>query len=213
MTNNHLLQIALYEISSPTLDFTQQFLNRYKLKIENDVLKLFNTNNELFPGSTVFFFKHEYKDFYLAIQIGDATPHNVISSWVEPRYSTWFRAMSEDLNFSELSAYTKISPNDGWTKGDPIPNRTVLQRFSAFFVEPDAEIMNYNAQLESLLNILETDSEGIVALTHASECTIRVTTTFFKQLGVPHRHTISATTLKRLHQLNLEIDFDVYCVE
>ena len=86
----------------------------------------------------------------------------------------------------------------------------VNYRFSSLGIEPNPEPDEFEDKLAKLLDLLETDKEGIKRLVDKANGGISVAMTFHDgngMFGGPH---LDRQTVKRLGDLNLSVDFDLY---
>ena len=128
----------------------------------------------------------------------------------EPYVSIYFKAISENMDFDQLSALTLLQNTGGWSKGEKRGAGAAFRRNSCIRFEPNPEPDDFEDKLKKLLDFLEQDMAGIQSLIQKASGYIQVAMEFHNgntMLGGPH---ISLDLIKRMSLLDLGIDFDLY---
>lgn len=168
----------------------------------------FDTEND--DGTAVVYFPIKDEKFYLAVWIDTEPEISVRAVGTENYNAVYLRVISDELNFQELSSLTKLQPTGGWSKGDARKLGKAFYNFSALHYEPNPEPDEFEHKLRKLLDFLETDKDGIVALADKSSVHIQVATIFHNGNTMLGGHHLDKNIIKSLATLNLEVDFDLY---
>ena len=213
MTDTLIIEKAIEEVETKTLGVTEQFLEIHQIVYENDNPKIARIDREKEDGTAIVYFPIKGEKFYLAVYL-DTTPE-VSVKWVQTEnYNcVYFRAYSDKLSLEQLSKMTTLKSTGGRSKGDPkrpIGGTGILWKESTIFFEPNPEADEFEDKLKKLLNYLEQDKIGVTKIVNQASGYIQVAIEFHNgntMLGGPH---INLMNIKRLADLNLEIDFDLY---
>lgn len=208
MTDTLIIQKATEELSTKTFGVTEQFLNIHEVVYENDKPKVARVDTEKEDGTAIVYFLVKDEKFYLAVYV-DTIPEILVRHVnIESYNSVYFSAVSESLNLEQLSQMTTLKATKGWSKGDK--RGGAHWRFSKFIFEPNLEPDEFEDKLKKLLDILESDKEGIERLARSSNVCIQIAQEFHNgntMLGGSH---IDKESIKRIADLDLPIDFDLY---
>ncbi len=161
-------------------------------------------------NEAIVYFQIKDEAFYLAIYL-DILP-DIAVRWVDIQafHRVYFRAVSDEMSYNELCKLTTLLPTDGWNKGDPKIFRNITAKNSRLNFEPDPGPNNFETKLSQLLDLLETDKKGVEQLVTLADGYIQVATVFHNGNTMLGGHHLDKSTISRLAQLNLEIDFDEY---
>ncbi|TGD82916.1 DUF4279 domain-containing protein [Hymenobacter wooponensis] len=207
MTVQQIKQLLAQELANPTFGLTQRFLVVHRILYEEDlpvILRIVETA----VGFVTAYLAVEKHRFYLATGI-DTTAAKIIWVNTEDFHDIWLRATSEELTSAQMLMLTSLTPIRQYTKGD-IRRKSINHSHSAIYFQPDQQPDTFENHLCNLLDLLEQDVEGIQALAVQTECVIRVASYFHNGNGMLGGHFIDAPTLKRISNLAVSIDFDLY---
>ncbi|NIG55669.1 DUF4279 domain-containing protein [Chitinophaga sp. Cy-1792] len=210
MVVNDLIQTAIEEIENQHWGVTKQFLEIHEVVYKDNKPKVENVKIDEEKGRAIVYFSIVGQKFYLAIYL-DTKPAIAVS-WIEiePRYSIYFRATSEVLDYNELCAMTTLTPTNGWNKGDKRKFGELTYKFSCIEFLINGTPDEFKNKLEQLLDFLEQDKKGIIDLAHHANGYIQTIIIFHNgntMLGGP---MIDRKNITRISDLNLEINFDLY---
>lgn len=122
-----------------------------------------------------------------------------------------FRVTSDTMGIHELSSLTTIRPTRSWDLGDPHPNGKSVQSFSLFDVEPTPGLTGeIELKINTLLDLLEQDEKGIRKMAENANSRIQIHWHGYIGNGMLGGFQLDQTTLTRLANLQLPIDFDLY---
>ena len=210
MTNTLIIEKAIEEVETKTLGVTEQFLEIHKLVYIDNKPKIARVDTDKVDEAIVYF-NIEDEKFFLAVYV-DLKP-NVSVRWTntEPYHSVYFRASSEILSLVELSELTILTTTKGRNKGDKKnPDVGKIEwKESSIFIEPNPEADEFEDKLTKLLDYLEKDSEGIEKLVSNANGHIQVYSSFHNGNTIIGGHHLEKDHIKRMCELNLEIDFDI----
>ena len=211
MTDTLIIEKAIEEIETRTFGVTEQFLEIHKIVYVDNKPKVarIDTNGK---DVAIVYFNVENEKFFLAIYMDLAPTVSVREIHTEPYHSVYFRASSDQLSLTELSELTKLTSTGGRNKGDKkrTDNGTgILWKESTIFFEPNPEADEFEDKLTKLLDYLEQDKDGIEKLINNAGGYIQVYSSFHNGNTMIGGHHIHKDHIKRMSNLNLEIDFDI----
>ena len=199
--------VAIEEVLNQTFATTQQYLARHQVELEAGKPKV-ESVIFLTDCKSVVFFTIQNERFFLAVYLEDLQVQWVS---IEDHHQVYFRATSEHLSFTELQAMTTLIASRGWSKGDQRRNSQTYYSFSALHLEPNIErMLPFDRQLRNLLDTLEQDIEGIFALGNQADTSINVCAYGYVGNGAIGGYHLDRETMKRIVNLGLSIDFDLY---
>jgi hypothetical protein len=209
MTHTDIIEKAFSEIENKHFAVTEQYLEIHELVFEGNKPKYDRIDTESGDGTAIVYFPIKGEKFFLAIYLDTFPNLEVRAVGTEPYNSVCFVASSESLDLKELSELTTLKHSSGKNKGDK-RGQSGVWSYSSISFEPNPEPDEFEDKLKKLLNYLEQDKEGITNLIEQGKGYIKVAIEFHngnKMLGGPH---LDLESIKRLGELNLEIDFDLY---
>lgn len=209
MTDNHIIERAIDEIKSKTFGTTQQLLEIHEVVHVNKRPQALRVNRKN-DGTAIVYFPIKDEKFYLAVWLEPIPEVTVTGVGTENYNAVYLKATSEDLTLDELAALTTLPRTDGWSKGDLRKSGNLKYSFSALLFEPNPEPEAFEDKLRKLLDFIEQDTNGIRRLGENASLQIQVATVFHNgntMLGGQH---LDKDILKRIADLNLEINFDLY---
>jgi hypothetical protein len=209
MTDTLIIQKATEELSAKTFGVTEQFLNIHQIVYENGKPKVARVDRESKDGTAIVYFPVKDEKFYLAVYVDTEPEISVRHVNTESYSSVYFTAISEDYSFSELSNMTKLNVTDGHNKGDKRAGN-VLWKSSQVIFKPNPEADEFEDKLKKLLDFLEQDKDGVSFLVDKANGYIQVTSSFHNGNTKLGGHTLYKDIVKRMSNLNLAIDFDLY---
>jgi hypothetical protein len=198
------------EINDRTWGVTEQFLQVHDIVIVNGRPKIERIDTDEVDGTVIAYLPVKDEPFFMAFYFDNKKDLNIKGIGTESKNQVYFRATSEQLTFPELASLTTLKHTDGWNKGDEGKLGKGTDRFSSFKIEPNPEPDEFEDKLRKLLDFLETDKEGVKRLVDKADGGISVAITFHDgngSFGGPH---LDKETVKRLGDLNLSLDFDLY---
>ena len=198
------------EINDKTWGVTEQFLQVHDIVIVNGRPKIERIDTDKVDGTVIAYLPVKDEPFFMAIYFDNKKDLNIRGIGTESKNQVYFRATSEQLTLSNLASMTTLKATDGWNKGDTRKLGKGNYSFSSFEIEPNPEPDEFEDKLVKLLDLLETDRRGIKRLVDEADGGISVAITFHDgngMFGGPH---LDRQTVKRLSDLNLSVDFDLY---
>ncbi len=210
MTNTLIIQKATEEIEAKTFGVTKQFLEVHQIVYSDGKPKVARIDTEKEDGTAIVYFPVVNEKFYVVVYLDTLPEISVRHVNTEPFHSVYFRATSEILNFSELSALTKLKPTSGWHKGDKKRFGNSVYKFASLMFEPNPEADEFEDKVKKLLDFLEQDKEGVKMLVDKANGHVQVASSFHNGNTMLGGHHLDKAIIKSLGSLNLEIDFDIY---
>ena len=147
--------------------------------------------------------------FYFAVYL-DTRLKKIINVGTEPYHRVYFRATSETLKVDEIKAMTFLKPTEFWNKGDLRKIGKAIHKFSDFKILPNPEPDEFEDKLKKLLDFLEQDKEGIKRLVEKANGYIQVAMNIHFGNGMIGGPNIDREDIKRMNDLGLSINFDLY---
>jgi hypothetical protein len=210
MTEDLIIEKAIDELQSKRFDTTKQLLEIHDIIYTDNKPQVLRVDIEDDDGTAIVYFPLKDQKFYLAVWLDTKPEISVRAVGTEYYNAVYLRVTSDDLSFQELSSLTKLKPTGGWGKGDARKSGNSFYKFSALHFEPNPEPDEFEDKLRKLLDFLERDKDGIVALTEKASVHVQVATIFHNGNTMLGGHHLVRDIIKRLAGLNLEVDFDLY---
>ena len=206
---NEIKEKAIREVEQPANELTKQFLKIHDIE-RKDGIPVINRidleNEEL--GAQVYF-NVDGEKFYCVIYL-DIDPE-VQVRWMgtEGCFTVYLGAGENNLTTSQIAKMTSLVPSRSWNKGDK--TKTGGKRgFTKVMFEPNPEADEFEDKLDKLLGYLETDKEGVKKIVELANGCVRVAAIFHNGNTMLGGVCLSVSNMKRLCDLGLEIDFDLY---
>ncbi len=210
MADSLIIQKAMDEVERQHLALTKQLLAIHEVVYEENKPKVLRVDTDGPAGSAIVYFPIKNEKFYLAVYLNTEPDISVSGVATEPYHIVEFSATSETLNFEQLSSLTRLKATSGWSKGDVRQSGTSFHRVSVFNFEPNPGPAEFENKLIKLLDALEQDKEGVLALASQAYVLIQVGSIFHNGNTMLGGHHISKESMKRIASLELPIDFDLY---
>lgn len=209
MTDKQIIKIIDSEIEMKTLALTKQYLEIHDVIYKDGKILIAHFDREAAEDKIIVYLPVKDEEFYFNIYI-DIEKEAVTWFDTAPYIRIYFKALSESMSYSELSSLTKLSLTDGWNIGDLSSNGNQKYTWSEIIILPYPEPDEFENKLDKLLTFLEQDPDGIKNLVEKADGYIQVAMNFHNgnsMLGGPH---VDKKSIKRMCELNLAIDFDLY---
>ncbi|UOQ55265.1 DUF4279 domain-containing protein [Hymenobacter cellulosivorans] len=201
-------EVVAQELAAPRFGVTQQFLAIHRIRYEaGQPLILHNTTTP--DGRHMAWLAVENERFYFVMYL-DPTGAEVLWVDTEEFHDVWLRATSATRPLAELAALTKLRPSAQWNMGDPRRVGGARHQESGLDFTLDTPPDTFENKLGLFLDFLEQDAAGIRALASRADCTLRVASYFHNGNSMLGGFHLNAPLLKRLNNLDLSIDFDLY---
>lgn len=210
MTDKDILSLAIDEIQTTRWGVTEQFFEIHNLVYEDNIPKVAGMSKDSEAGTAIVYFSVQNEKFYFAVCIDTNSGSKVKWVGTEADHSVYFSANSNDLSLDQLCRLTKLTPTDGWDKGDKRKGRGTPCNFSSVRFLPSPEPGTFEYKLNRLLDFLELDPEGVKKLAVGADCRIQVASIFHNgntMLGGLH---LNKEQVFRIGELGVAIDFDLY---
>ncbi len=123
---------------------------------------------------------------------------------------TYLKVTSEAHSLDELRAMTRLEIRDGWNRGDRRPGSNAVRPFTRATIEPESGYGEFEDRMARLLDVLESDRDGIKRWVDAARCEVVVPWYAHNGNGSLGGFSIDRRTAARLAELSLGIDFDLY---
>ena len=211
MADIRIIEKAIEEIETKTFGMTEQFLKIHKIAYTDNKPKIARIDTDK-KDKAIVYFNVEDKKFFLAVYIDTKPDIKVMWINTEPYHSVYFRASSDTLSLKELAKLTSLISTRGRNKGDkkiPDTKSKIVWKRTIIDFEPNPEADEFEDKLTKLLDFLEKDKEGVENLVNNANGYIQVYSSFHNGNTLIGGHFIDKDQIKRMSQLNLEIDFDI----
>lgn len=209
MTDQQAIELIEREFKEKTLEVTEQYLEIHSPIYADNKLKVDRIDRDRKDELIIGYLPVLDKKFYFAVYINTKT-NEVTGFGTEAYHRVYFRATSETLTMNELKAMTRLAPTEFWNKGDLIKSEKSNHTFSNFKILPNPEPDEFGDKLKKLLDFLEQDKDGIKRLADNSDGYIQVAMDIHNGNGMIGGLTINTDDIRRMSDLGLSIDFDLY---
>lgn len=210
MTEILIIEKAINELQTKSLGTTQQFLDIHEIEYVDNRPKVLSVDTDKENGTAIVYFAVKDEKFYLAVYLDTSSEVAVRHVGAQSYNSVYFKATSDTLNLEQLASLTKLKATGGWNKGDKRKLGNSYHKNSSIHFEPNPEPDEFGDKLTKLINFLEQDRQGVTELIDKVNGYIQVVTVFHNGNTMLGGHHLDKQTIKRLGDLNLEIDFDIY---
>jgi Domain of unknown function (DUF4279) len=208
MTDTLIIQKATEEIEAKAFGVTKQFLEIHEIVCDDSKPKVARVDIEKEDGTAIVYFPVKDEKFYLAVY-HDTIPQVSVRHVGTVYYNSVYLGVSSKMfSFKELSEMTKLQAARGHSKGDK--RGGTYWKYSKVCFEPNPEPDEFEDKLKKLLDVLENDNEGIKQLADKADAWIQVAQEFHIGNNMLGGSFIDKESIKRIANLNLSIDFDLY---
>ena len=210
MIDEQVLKKVGQEIKNKTWGVTEQFLQVHDVILVDGQPKIERIDTEKEDGTSIAYLPVKGESFFLAIYLDSKTDFEIKWIGTEPYNSVYFQVTSDKFSMDELSSMTALKPTKSWNRGEKRKFGDSVHKFSSIIFEPNTEPDEFEDKIVKLLDFLERDRTGISRLTDTADGSIQVAIKFHNgntMLGGP---SLSIEVIKRLSDLNLSVDFDLY---
>jgi len=209
MTDEQLIDIVSKELRDQTHGVTEQYLAIHQPLYKDNRLVVSRIDRDTHNESVIIYFPVADEKFYFTATIGK-DDSKFWSLNTEPWHRVYFTATSDTKALTDLAHLTRLKHTDGWSIGDLRPNGKSRYDFTRISFLPNPEPDTFENKLRHLLDFLETDKEGVKKLADIGNGYISVVMDIHNgngMIGGPH---INKESGRRISDLNLSIDFDLY---
>ncbi len=198
---------ALQEILNPTWGVTKQFLEVHQVNEDPSTFFLGNSHRDQ-PTQTVYV-PFIGQRFFLAIEISAESPWAIIAVRDHPYVSVGCYITSETLHETHLLSLWEQPVERSWSRGDAGRN-SLDHKDSGIFIEPDKHPGRFSDKLDILLGLLAARHGAFASRKNEISLIIQVAQISWIGNGSIDGLHLSQEQLKKLGELNAEIDFDLY---
>jgi hypothetical protein len=206
-----ITNIITDELLNPTFEMTRQYLKTLEVKYEGNKPKIAKIDFHENQNQATAYVEVKNESFYLEFVFDTADNIQLTGVDTLPFVRISFMPTSEKLTTDELLKITSIKPTNTITKGDFFSNGKFEYTYNGLEFETFSEPGRIERKLNYLLDILETDIEGIKELSRqTSTKDIFVTIVYHIGSGNFSGLYIDNEIINRLSKLGLELTFDIY---
>lgn len=207
MSDEQIIELIDNELRKKTLGVTEQYLEIHSPVYINQKVSIERVDREGNDGVIIAYIAVVEASFYLAVCI-DSQTSEIFNIYSEPYNRVYFHATSELLSDAQLKNMSKLIATDNCNKGDIRRNRKAKYSYISFLPNPEPD--SFEDKLRKLLDYLEQDKDGIKHLVNEADGYIQVAMNIHNANGMIGGPTIDRDTIKRMSNLGLGIDFDLY---
>lgn len=206
-----IANIITDELLNPTFEITRQYLKILEVKYEDDKPKITKIDFDKNQNRARAYVEVKNESFYLEFVFDTTDTIHLIGLDSLPFVEISFMPTSEKLTTDELLKITSIKPTNTITKGDFFSNGKFEYTYNGLEFETFSEPGRIERKLNYLLDILETDIEGIKELSRQTS-TKDIFVTIVYHIGNENFTGlfIDSEIINRLSKLGLELTFDIY---
>ncbi len=209
MTDQQAIELIEKEFKGKTLGVTEQYLEIHSPIYADNKLKVDRIDRDRKDELIIAYLPVLDEKFYFAVYI-DTKTNEVTGVGTEAYHRVYFRATSETLSADELKAMTRLTPTEFWNKGDLRKTGKSSHIFSNFQILPNPEPDEFEDKLKKLLDFLEQDKYGIKQLVDNANGYIQVAMDIHNANGMIGGPNIDTDDIRRMNDLGLSINFDLY---
>ncbi|TDQ09482.1 DUF4279 domain-containing protein [Pedobacter metabolipauper] len=210
MSDKEITDLIDKELKEKTLGVTEQYLKIHSPVYLDGKLKIERIDREKENGIVIAYLPVDGEVFFFKVYI-DTHNKEIFNINTEPYNRVYFRASSETLSLAELKSMCNLIATDGRNKGD-LKGITKKAEYKYSYVTylPNPEPDDFSCKLKKLLDYLEQDKEGIKWFVEEANGYIQVAMNIHNANGMIGGPSINRETIKRMSDLGLGIDFDLY---
>lgn len=206
-----ITNIITDELLNPTFEMKRQYLKILEVEYEDNKPKIAKINFDKNQNRVTAYVEVKNESFYLEFVFDTTDTICLTGLDTIPFVGISFMPTSEKLTTDELLKITSIKPTKTITKGDFFSNGKFEYTYNGLEFETFSEPGQIERKLNYLLDILETDIEGIKELSRqTSTKDIFVTIVYHIGNGNFTGLHINNEIINRLSKLGLELTFDIY---
>jgi hypothetical protein len=209
MTDQQAIELIEKEFKNKTLGVTEQYLEIHSPIYTDNKLKIDRIDRDRKDELIIAYLPVLDETFYFAVHI-DITTNEVTDVGTEAYHRVYFRATSETLSADELKAMTSLTPTEFWNKGDFRKSGKSKHTFSDFTILLNSEPDEFEDKLKKLLDYLAQDKDGIKQLVYNAGGYIQVAMDIHNGNGMIGGPNIDTDDIRRMNDLGLSINFDLY---
>ena len=209
MTDQQAIELIEKEFKKKTFGVTEQYLEIHSPIYTDNILKVDRVDRDSKNEMIIVYLPVLDERFYFAVHINTKT-NEITGIGTEAYHRVYFRAISETLTVDDIKAMTHLTPTEFWDKGDLRSNGKSNHSFNGFKILPNPEPDEFEDKLKKLLDFLEQDKEGIRQIAEKAEASILVTMDIHNANGMIGGHNIDTDDIRRMNDLKLSINFDLY---
>lgn len=204
-----ITNIITDELLNPTFEMTRQFLKVLEVKYEDNKPKI--AKIDIQENQATAFVEVKNNSFYIEFVFNTTDNIELTSIDTFPFVGISFMPTSEELTTEDLLKITTIKPTRTIKKGDFFSNEKFEYTYNGLEFESFSEPGQIERKLIYLLDILETDLEGIKQLAKQTNTKdIFVTIVYHIGNGNFTGLYLKSDIINRLSKLGLELTFDIY---
>jgi len=205
-----IIEKANLELRNRTWGYCQQFFEIHEIVLEGEKPKISRIGYQKDKSEIIIYYSVKEENFFFCIILN--TEGEIVGIYSESLNRVYLRAESKTMNKIELENLSNLKVTGGHNVGDQKGNkkRNASWCDSVIFIEPNPEPDSFENKLEKLLHYLESDINGVKELVNKASGYIQVIMEIHNgngMLGGPH---LNINSLKRLSELGLELNFDLY---
>ncbi len=204
-----ITNIITDELLNPTFEMTRQYLKILEVKYEDKKPKI--AKIDFHENQATAYVEVKNESFYLEFVFDTTDKVEISGVDTSPFIRIIFMPTSEELTLERLLNLTTIKPTNTISKGDFFSNGKFEYTYNGLEFETFSEPGRLERKLKYLLDILETDVEGIKELSRqTSKKHIFVTIVYHIGNGNFTGLYLENNIIDSLSKLGLGLTFDIY---
>ncbi|MGZ5242828.1 MAG: DUF4279 domain-containing protein [Bacteroidia bacterium] len=204
-----ITNIITDELLNPTFEMTRQYLKILEVKYDDNKPKI--AKIDFHENQATAYVEVKNESFYLEFVFDTTDKIELTGIDSFPFVGISYMPTSEELTTEELLKITSIKPTEIIKKGDFFSNGKFAYTYNGLVFETYSEPGRLERKLNYLLDILESDFEGIKQLSRqTSTKDIFVTIVYHIGNGNFTGLYLERDIIDRLSKLGLELTFDIY---
>jgi hypothetical protein len=208
-----LLELSKQELKDPQFELTKQYLEVLQLEWENGNPKIESIETDE-DGTLLLHFYVKDEGFFYTHFFDMHPTLKLRFMGTTPASMAYLNLTSTSLSLAQILAQTTLKPTTTQEMGQPIfpaHKNSARYTYNGFHIEPNTPLShNFEKKLLSLLNLLEPHKAELNAL--EKNCSLKIQAFWKAHCGntILGGFFLDKAIIKKLAELNLEIDFDLY---
>lgn len=209
MSDEQIIALIDKELREKSLAVTEQYLEIHTPVYINQKVSVERIDRSGNDEVIIAYIPVVEASFYLAVCI-DSRVNEIFNIYSGSCNKVYFHATSELLSEIELKSRSKLMATDSCNKGNLKRSGRGKSKYSYISFLPNPEPDGFEDKLRKLLDYLEQDKDGVNRLVNEANGYIQVTMNMHNANGMIGGPAIDRDTIKRMSDLGLGIDFDLY---
>lgn len=206
-----ITQLIAEELLNPNFEMTRQHLSVMEVVYERGHPNIVAIEIDAFPNQVIAYVEVKNKSFYLQFVFDTSEAIEISCIDTSPFVGITYMPSSVDLTLEQLTLMTSLNASESICKGDYFSNGKFQYNYNALVFNSFQGPGSIKKKLDYLLDILETDIDGVMNLSRQTESAdLFVTVVYHIGNGNFTGLYVDKEQINRLSKMGLELTFDIY---